>query len=86
MSSAVIAFEMTGQITHLLPVIVATLVGTITARYFGPSIYDSLIILKKLPYLPSMLPSSSNAHRIMVEDFMEKDLLFVWGKVRQSIY
>lgn len=80
LSSAVIAFEMTGQLTHLLPVIVAILAATITARFLGPSIYDSLIILKKLPYLPSILPSSSTGHRIFVEDFMERDLLFVWGK------
>lgn len=80
MSSAVIAFEMTGQLTHLLPVIVATLVATITARYFGPAIYDSLIILKNLPYLPPILPSTSSGHQIFVEDFMEKCLYFVWGK------
>lgn len=48
LSSAVIAFEMTGQVTHLLPVIVAILCATITARLFCPSIYDSLIILKKV--------------------------------------
>ena len=71
---------MTGQVTHLLPVIVAILTATITARFLGPSIYDSLIILKKLPYLPSILPSSSTGHRIFVEEFMERDLLFVWGK------
>ena len=80
MSSAVIVFEMTGQLTHLLPVIVATLVATITARYFGPSIYDSLIILKKLPYLPSILPSSASGHNVFVDEFMETDLLFVWDK------
>ena len=80
MSSAVIAFEMTGQVTHLLPVIVSLLSATLTARLLGPSIYDSIIILKKLPYLPSILPSSSTGHRIFVRDFMEKNLQFVWGK------
>lgn len=80
LSSAVIAFEMTGQITHLLPIIVAILAATITARLFGPSIYDSQIILKKLPYLPSILPSSSSGHRIFVEDFMNRDLVFVYQR------
>lgn len=80
MSSAVIAFEMTGQLTHLLPVIIATLVATITARHFGPAIYDSLIILKNLPYLPPIFPSTSSGHQIFVEDFMKKSLYFVWGK------
>lgn len=74
LSSAVIAFEMTGQLTHLLPVIVATIASNLVAQYLGPSIYDSLIKLKKLPYLPAIIQSSSAAHRIFVEDFMRKDL------------
>ncbi|RWS31260.1 chloride channel protein 2-like protein [Leptotrombidium deliense] len=78
LSSAVIAFEMTGQLTHLLPIIVATIVATIIAQSLGPSIYDSLIKLKKLPYLPPIMQSSSVAHKIFVEDFMRRDLLYVW--------
>ena len=80
LSSAVIAFEMTGQLTHLLPIIVAILAATISGRMLGPSIYDNLIILKKLPYLPSIFPPSSSGHRIFVEDFMERELLFAWEK------
>ncbi|RWS01979.1 chloride channel protein 2-like protein, partial [Dinothrombium tinctorium] len=78
LSSAVIAFEMTGQLTHLLPVIVCVICATIVAQYLGPSIYDSLIKLKKLPYLPPIMQSSSIAHKIFVEDFMKRDLLYVW--------
>lgn len=78
LSSAVIAFEMTGQLTHLLPIIVAVLVSNLVAQYLGPSIYDSLIKLKKLPYLPAIISTSSAAHRIFVEDFMKKDLQYVY--------
>lgn len=77
LSSAVIAFEMTGQLTHLLPIIIATIASNLVAQYLGPSIYDSLIKLKKLPYLPAIIQSSSAAHRIFVEDFMRKDLFYV---------
>lgn len=78
LSSAVIAFEVTGQLTHLLPIIVAVIVANLVSQHLGPSIYDSLIKLKKLPYLPAILQSSSQAHRTFVEDFMERDLLYVW--------
>lgn len=80
MSTGVMAFEMTGQVTHLLPVIVSILTATMTASLLGPSIYDSLIILKKLPYLPSILSSSFAGNQIFVEDFMNKDIQFVWAK------
>lgn len=76
--AAVIAFEMTGQLTHLLPIIVAVILANLVAQHLGPSIYDSLIRLKKLPYLPPIIQSSSAAHRIFVQDFMQRDLLYVW--------
>lgn len=81
LSSAVIAFEMTGQITHLIPVILATLASSIMARRFCPSVYDSIILLKKLPYLPPILPSSSSVHRVFVEDFMNTNIRYVWPKM-----
>lgn len=80
MSTGVMAFEITGQVTHLLPVIVSILTATLTASFLGPSIYDSLIILKKLPYLPSILPLSFAGNQIFVEDFMKKNIQFVWAK------
>ncbi|XP_054160915.1 chloride channel protein 2-like [Oppia nitens] len=40
-SSAVIIFEVTGQMTHLLPVLVAVIVAKLVAQRLGPSIYDN---------------------------------------------
>ena len=73
-----IAFEVTGQLTHFLPILVSVIVALFVAQRLGPSIYDSLIKLKKLPYLPPILPSDSLGHRVFVQDFMERDLLYVW--------
>ncbi|XP_054160906.1 chloride channel protein 2-like [Oppia nitens] len=77
-SSAVIIFEVTGQMTHLLPVLVAVIVATLVAQRLGPSIYDSLIKLKKLPYLPPIMSSPLKSHRIFVEDFMVVDMHYIW--------
>lgn len=58
-SVSVIVFEMTGQITHIIPIMIAVLTSNAIASLLAPSIYDSIILIKKLPYLPDLLPSSS---------------------------
>lgn len=50
---------MTGQITHIVPIMIAVLISNAIAALLQPSIYDSIILIKKLPYLPDLLPSSS---------------------------
>ncbi|XP_030373588.1 chloride channel protein 2 isoform X2 [Scaptodrosophila lebanonensis] len=77
-SVAVIVFEMTGQITHVVPVMIAVLVANAVAALLQPSIYDSIILIKKLPYLPDLLPSSSGMYSIFVEDFMVRDVKYIW--------
>ena len=78
LSSAVIALEMTGQLTHLLPTLVAVIISNLVARRLGPSIYETLIALKKLPHLPTMIQKSSAAHKVLVQDFMDREILYVW--------
>lgn len=82
-SVSVIVFEMTGQVTHIIPIMVcgdismsplpldpnvllfffhfqiAVLISNAIAALLQPSLYDSIILIKKLPYLPDLLPSSS---------------------------
>uniref|UniRef100_A0A3B3TN32 Uncharacterized protein n=1 Tax=Poecilia latipinna TaxID=48699 RepID=A0A3B3TN32_9TELE len=53
-STAVIVFELTGQISHILPVIIAVILANVVAQSVQPSLYDSLIRIKKLPYLPEL--------------------------------
>jgi len=62
-SVSVIIFEMTGQITHIVPIMIAVLISNAIAALLQPSIYDSIILIKKLPYLPDLLPSSSGMFR-----------------------
>lgn len=79
LSVAVIAFEITGQLTHFLPVIVCVLCSNLVSRYLGPTIYESTIELKNLPFLPTMIKASAVSHRVLVEDFMDTDVQFVWN-------
>ena len=40
--SSVIVFEMTGQITHIIPILIAVLVSNAIAGLLSPSCYDRL--------------------------------------------
>ena len=77
-SISVIVFEMTGQITHCIPILVGVLVSNAIAHSLELSCYDSIIKIKNLPYLPDIPPSSSNIYNIFVRDFMDRDVKYVW--------
>ncbi|XP_023247011.1 chloride channel protein 2 [Copidosoma floridanum] len=77
-SVSVIIFEMTGQITHIVPMMIAVLISNAVAALLQPSIYDSIILIKKLPYLPDLLPSGSGMYNIYVEDFMVCGVKYIW--------
>ncbi|XP_046850431.1 chloride channel protein 2-like isoform X2 [Xenia sp. Carnegie-2017] len=80
-SVSVIVFELTGQIAHILPVMVAVLIANGIAQWLQPSIYDSIIQIKKLPYLPEI--TNSRLYKITVANIMKTDLKFI---TRSSTY
>lgn len=61
-SVAVIVLEMTGQVTHVVPLVIAVLVANAVAALLQPSAYDSIILIKKLPYLPDLLTGSTGKY------------------------
>nr|P21564.1 RecName: Full=Chloride channel protein; AltName: Full=ClC-0 [Torpedo marmorata]CAA40078.1 chloride channel protein [Torpedo marmorata] len=73
-STAVICFELTGQISHVLPMMVAVILANMVAQGLQPSLYDSIIQIKKLPYLPELSWSSANKYNIQVGDIMVRDV------------
>ncbi|KAG6448259.1 chloride channel protein 2 isoform X2 [Manduca sexta] len=80
-STIVIVSEMTGQVTHLLPIMAAVLAANATAALLQPSCFDSIILIKKLPYLPDLLSSASRMYDICVEDFMVRDVKYIWNRM-----
>ncbi|ETN77450.1 hypothetical protein NECAME_11023 [Necator americanus] len=77
-SVAVIVFELTGQLMHILPVMIAVLIANIVCSYFQPSIYDSIILTKELPYLPELSHFSHEFHTIVAEQIMVTDVKVIW--------
>uniref|UniRef100_A0A7I4KA89 Chloride channel protein n=1 Tax=Brugia malayi TaxID=6279 RepID=A0A7I4KA89_BRUMA len=77
LSVAVIICELTGQLTPILPVLIAMLVGNAVCKFLQPSIYESIIRIKKYPYLPDLPPSRISVHTIKVEQIMVKDIIYI---------
>ncbi|XP_075233204.1 chloride channel protein 2 isoform X2 [Lycorma delicatula] len=77
-SVSVIVFEMTGQITHIIPIMMAVLISNAIASLLQPSLYDSIILIKKLPYLPDLPHSNVGMYNFYVEDFMVRDVKYIW--------
>ncbi|XP_065385518.1 chloride channel protein ClC-Ka isoform X4 [Macaca fascicularis] len=73
-STALLAFELTGQIVHALPVLMAVLAANAIAQSCQPSFYDGTIIVKKLPYLPWILGRNIGSHSVRVEHFMNRSI------------
>eukprot|EP00064_Thunnus_orientalis_P013849 superscaffoldBa00002317_g13890 len=56
LSPALLALELTGQFSHAVPILLATLLANaLTRSGHRPSFYDALSISKRLPHLPSLM-------------------------------
>lgn len=66
LSVAVIVFELTQQIHHMLPILVAVVVSYHTASLFTLSVYDMLMVVSALPFLPRL--HSSRTYTLTAEE------------------
>uniref|UniRef100_A0A8C1WVZ1 Chloride channel 2c n=1 Tax=Cyprinus carpio TaxID=7962 RepID=A0A8C1WVZ1_CYPCA len=53
-STGVIMMELTGQINYALPILISVILSNMISQSLQPSIYDKVIRIKKLPYLPML--------------------------------
>ncbi|XP_042877636.1 chloride channel protein 2-like isoform X5 [Penaeus japonicus] len=78
-SISVIVFELTGQITYVIPIMIGVLISNCISSLLQPSIYDSMIRIKKLPYLPDIIATgTADVYNIYVEDIMVRDVKYIW--------
>ncbi|XP_052541481.1 chloride channel protein 2 isoform X3 [Tympanuchus pallidicinctus] len=68
---------LTGQISHILPVMIAVILANAVAQSLQPSLYDSIIRIKKLPYLPELGWGHHEKYNMRVEDIMVRDVPYV---------
>jgi hypothetical protein len=69
-SSSIIIFELTGQASHLAPILFASLVANLTAQSLAMSFFDVLLMMKNLPHLPSI--KSLTMYHMSAIDIMTK--------------
>ncbi len=77
-SVAVMVLEMTGQISLIAPIMISVLISNAIAVHLCPSIYDTIIELKKLPYLPEIASQIDDTHDAIVKNFMVKNVSCIW--------
>ncbi|XP_056651700.1 chloride channel protein ClC-Kb isoform X1 [Monodelphis domestica] len=73
-STALLAFELTGQFVHVLPVLMAVLMANAVSQKCQPSFYENIIIAKKLPYLPRVRGRKLNSYQVTAELFMNPNI------------
>ncbi|XP_066535226.1 chloride channel protein 2-like [Hoplias malabaricus] len=76
-STAMIVFELTGQINYLFPTFFSVIVANFVAQSLQPSLYDSLIRIRKLPYPGGLSWGHHKTCDIQVEDIMVKDVKYI---------
>lgn len=74
-SVAVILLELNGQLVHVLPMFVGTLAGFIVGTSVTMSLFDTVIQLKGLPFLPAV--RSSQKYMQTAGEIMNMSFLFL---------
>uniref|UniRef100_A0A0K0FTT2 Chloride channel protein n=1 Tax=Strongyloides venezuelensis TaxID=75913 RepID=A0A0K0FTT2_STRVS len=90
LSIAVIVCETTGQLSPLLPVLIALMVGNAISSFLQPSIYESIILIKKYPHLAELPPSRISVHTMKIDKIMIKDVVCItrsttYGQLREIL-
>lgn len=74
-STSVIVFELTGQMHHILPVMIAVLIANAVSQKLSPSIYDSVLQIQNLPYIPDLRRGKS--YTMPIKDVMVREVHFI---------
>uniref|UniRef100_A0AAR2LD86 Chloride channel protein n=1 Tax=Pygocentrus nattereri TaxID=42514 RepID=A0AAR2LD86_PYGNA len=71
LSPALCALELTGQSTHVVPILIATLISNAVSRSkHQPSFYDGISLIKKLPHLLSLIRASPKLSLVQIGQFV----------------
>lgn len=88
LSVAVVIFEVTGQLKHMVPTLAAVLASVIVANGINRSLYDTLIIMKEMPYMPHMRRDrspSQKVHQVMRTDVIALQENTTMGEIRATL-
>jgi len=81
-SSAVIVFEVTGELRHILPVLLSVLISIAVGNLFSLNIYDSIANMRQIPSLSGLRKSSS--YKLLAKNVMDPTVKFITRQVNAS--
>ena len=70
-----IVFELTGQVTFLMPLLLCVLVSYAVGGTLSISFFDLLLDMKGLPYMPAH--KSKEAYNLVASDIMNRNFLYL---------
>lgn len=82
-SVSIVICEMTGHIRHVIPILIAVLVSNAVSSAIQPSFYESLIMIKKLPYLPDIISSNSGINLLTLKQFKRLHYIYLYSCPRR---
>lgn len=65
LSIAVIVFELTGQMNYILPMMIGVLISYSVSSSITMSMYNVILHLKQLPYIPLIKPSALHSKNVL---------------------
>ena len=74
-SVAMIVFEMTGQVNHMVPIMVGVIVANFAASSITMSIFDVILEFKNFPYIPTL--GSIAAYYQKAKDIMNRNFFYL---------
>eukprot|EP00300_Choanocystis_sp_HF-7_P012524 c17924_g1_i3.p1 GENE.c17924_g1_i3~~c17924_g1_i3.p1 ORF type:complete len:989 (+),score=232.05 c17924_g1_i3:441-2969(+) len=74
-STAIIVFELTGELRHAIPTLVASMLAISVGRALTPSAYDLVLLLRNLPYLS--LPQDPNNYQLTASQVMDNKFPYI---------
>eukprot|EP00928_Gymnodinium_smaydae_P005966 TRINITY_DN12071_c0_g1_i2.p1 TRINITY_DN12071_c0_g1~~TRINITY_DN12071_c0_g1_i2.p1 ORF type:complete len:801 (+),score=132.93 TRINITY_DN12071_c0_g1_i2:67-2403(+) len=80
-AQVIVVFERVGKPWMLLPLCASSLSAIFVSNFIGPSIFDSIIDMKRLPYLPSLAKGSQ---ALTAYDVMRSDIPIITPETSAS--
>jgi len=82
LSTAILLVELTQESSLIFPLVLATVTSTGVSRLLGPSIFDCLMKVRRLPFLP---PLSLTQYVIKAQDIMKPTPFLTYASTKADI-
>jgi hypothetical protein len=79
-SPAIMVWEITGQISHIVPVLLGVLLANLVVNNLAMSAFDVILEFKNLPYLATL--GSVSIYKMKAKDLMNRNFFYLTKESR----